>query len=81
MNKSDTLRDRLADVLLEGLEDRNDPETGERVPPDPRVLAVARAFVKDNPPEDVVTAESTSGLLAEHIAGLPFVPKLVSDGS
>ena len=70
-NKSDDLRDQLADVLLELTKITTDDE-GNPLPPDPRVLAVARAFIKDNPPEELPTPDSVAGVLEDHMKNLPF---------
>ncbi len=74
-NKSDDLRDLLADYLIDAIKNPEvDPETGSVGRVDPRVLAVARAFVKDNPPESLPTPESSSGMLDEFLnhGKLPF---------
>lgn len=78
-NKSDALHDLLADYLIQEIKDPGtDPETGEKQKIDPRVLAVARAFIKDNPPEKVPSAYGPSGVLKDFLdemGKLPFANK------
>ena len=47
------LHARLAEVLKDSLQDKFDPETGEKMPPNAAILNVARQFLKDNKIEAV----------------------------
>ncbi len=72
-NKSDQLRDLLADHLIDAIQNPDKDDDGNPVGIDPRLLSVARQFVKDNPPEDLPTPESSAGLLEGVLEGsLPF---------
>lgn len=53
------LHARLAEVLKESLQDKFDPETGDKLPPNAAILNVARQFLKDNKIE-AVPAQGTA---------------------
>jgi len=60
------LHTKLAEVLKDALQDKNDPETGEKLPPNAAILNVARQFLKDNKIEaGLVNTDSAIGSLAD----------------
>lgn len=69
----DALAKVLYDIVTKG-ERVLDKETGEvvTVTPGAAMLAVVRAYVKDHPTLEVPVANSTTGLLANYVAGKPL---------
>ena len=68
-----SLHARLAEVLKDSLQDKFDPETGEKLPPNAAILNVARQFLKDNKIE-AVPAQGTP------LHGLSDLPVFEDDG-
>ena len=65
-DRSEELRDTLVTILLDTLK-----EHGTETPSS--VLNVARAYIKDNPPEERIPMPgSNSAVLAEFLVDLPF---------
>ncbi|MBP5855673.1 hypothetical protein KAJ83_01530 [Marivibrio halodurans] len=64
-NRSSEIRDILARVLIEQLQAED---------PDPRIIATAQRYIKENPPEDIPTTDSPAGALDQFMKekGLPF---------
>lgn len=79
--ESDDIRDVLAETLYNAIKNGvpvKDDETGKVyfAPASAAILAVARAYVKDNPPKTLPTPQSPSGKLAAFGASrLPFAAK------
>ena len=67
------LHARLAEVLKDALQDKFDPETGDKLPPNAAILNVARQFLKDNKIE-AVPAQGTP------LHGLSDLPVFEDDG-
>jgi hypothetical protein len=56
---------KLAEVLKECLEEKYDPDTGDKLPPNAAILNVARQFLKDNKIEAIAAEGSPLHSLAD----------------